>query len=81
MKYILRTIVLVSVTLLMSQVCLSALYCRCGKTTIILTRKSVYCPPACYQKEFIDHQVDTACVDFCIDKRHTLNDCMRSCTS
>lgn len=28
-----------------------------------------------------DYQVDTACVDICIDKTHTLQRCMRSCSN
>ena len=28
-----------------------------------------------------DHEVDTACVDFCLDHYHTLTQCTRSCSN
>ena len=48
-------------------------------------QKNYSCPGQYYygynfDSSTYDYQVDTACVDFCIDKEHTLQQCMRSCS-
>ncbi|GEM_PF-6011384 len=43
-------------------------------------RHYCHCQHFYYQCTGQDYQVDNACVDFCIDKRHTLNQCMRECS-
>lgn len=51
-----------------------------------------YHPPACncplhanyygynFPSSMFDYEVDTACVDFCIDKEHTVEHCMHVCS-
>jgi len=59
------------------------------KTSSSLTnyfyQKNYSCPGQYYygynfDSSTYDYQVDTTCVDFCIDKEHTLQQCMRSCS-
>lgn len=38
-----------------------------------------YCPGACYRGSTLP-QVDNACVNICIDKEHTLDQCTRACS-
>lgn len=46
------------------------------------------CPPVCYYyygydfpASMYDYEVDNACVDFCIDKKHRLQECTRACSN
>lgn len=34
-----------------------------------------------FPSSMFDYEVDTACVDFCIDKKHTAEQCMRVCSN
>lgn len=43
--------------------------------------RTAYCGGFYYINNDNHHDIDTACVDFCIDKRHTLNQCTAACTN
>jgi hypothetical protein len=47
-----------------------------------------HCPPAChyyygynFPASMFDYEVDNACVDFCLDKRHSLQHCTHVCSN
>jgi hypothetical protein len=46
------------------------------------------CPPKCYyyygyifDNSMFDYEVDNACVDFCLDKKHNLQYCTHVCSN